>query len=248
MGDDALHLFERASGAVLVCFAQLGDEHEVSAEDVGWQVAMVPVVPMKKSALLPAVNGIVRGVEVEDDLVRRPVMGIEEELNEEPLQRAGIVQDLEVSPIRMERRRRRLEAIERCVPGESSPRIPRHAPALAERVRFAHRQGKHRVAAERVVIVEILVAAGERKHALGEELCERVLNESWISVICEAGCDAAKTIAQLRGFTQQKGSSVTRDVPAVEGGVNAPAAQGMKREANWGTPVAAPALLCLPVV
>jgi hypothetical protein len=54
---------------------------------------------MKKSALLPAVNGIVRGVEVQDDLVRRPVMGIEEELHEEPLQRAGIVQDLEVSSI-----------------------------------------------------------------------------------------------------------------------------------------------------
>jgi hypothetical protein len=91
VGDDALHLFERASGAVLVRFAQLGDEHEVSAEDVEWQVAIVTVVPMKKSALLPAVNGIVRGVEVQDDLVRRPVMGIEEELNEEPLQRAGIV-------------------------------------------------------------------------------------------------------------------------------------------------------------
>lgn len=145
------------------------------------------------------------------------------------------MQDLEVSPIRVERRRRRLEAIERCVPGEGSPRIPRHAPALAERVSFAHRQGKHRVASERVVIVEVLVAAGERKHALGDELCERVLNEGWIAVIYEAGCDAAKKIAQLRGFTQQKGTSVTRDVPAVEGDVNAPPAQGMKREANWGT-------------
>jgi hypothetical protein len=80
---------------------------------------------------------------------------------------------------------------------------------------------------------------------LGDELCERVLNEGWIAVIYEAGCDAAKKIAQLRGFTQQKSTSVARDVPAVEGGVNAPPAQGMKREANWGPPCWHRLLLCV---
>ena len=64
-----------------------------AAEHVERQVAVAVVVAVEEPALLMAVQGIVGGVEVENDLPRRPAVRVEEQLDQQPLDRRRVVAD-----------------------------------------------------------------------------------------------------------------------------------------------------------
>jgi hypothetical protein len=46
------------------------------AEDIQWQITIVPIISAKKSPFLTSVHRIARGIHVEDDLWRRLVIAL----------------------------------------------------------------------------------------------------------------------------------------------------------------------------
>ena len=70
---------------------ELGRQQMPAAEHVKRQVAVAIIVAVEEPAFLMAVQRIVGGVEVEDDLLGRPVVRLEEEVDEQALDRRGVM-------------------------------------------------------------------------------------------------------------------------------------------------------------
>ena len=84
LGDDPRHLLDRAGRGVDVGAAQLGRQQMPAAEDVERQIAVAVVIAVEEAPLLMPVQRIVGGVEIEDDLLRRRAVRLEEEIDEQP--------------------------------------------------------------------------------------------------------------------------------------------------------------------
>ena len=93
---DARDLFDGPGRRIDVGAPQLGGQQVAPAEDVERQVAVAIIVPMEEPAFLMAVDRIVGGVEVEDDLFGRAPMAVLEERHEQHLDGRRIVADLVV--------------------------------------------------------------------------------------------------------------------------------------------------------
>ena len=97
VGDDALDLLEGSGGGIDVGGSQQGAEQMAGAEDIERQVAVAPVIAMKEAVLLLAVEGIVGGIEIEDDGIGGLRMSLQEQFNQQGLQGLGVVVDLVVA-------------------------------------------------------------------------------------------------------------------------------------------------------
>ena len=71
LADDARDLLDRAGRGVDVRAPQLGRQQMAAAEDVERQVAVAVVIAVEEPAFLVAVQRIVGGIEIEDDLLGR---------------------------------------------------------------------------------------------------------------------------------------------------------------------------------
>lgn len=97
LAHDALDLLNRAGGRVDVGGPQLGAQKVIAAEDVERQVAVVAVVAVEEPPLLVAVQGIVRGIQIQHDLFGRSGVRAHEQLDEQRLDRHRIVADLVIA-------------------------------------------------------------------------------------------------------------------------------------------------------
>ena len=66
-------------------------------EDVEGEIAVAFVVAVEEAVLLFPVEGIVGGVEIEDDLIGGLRMGLDEQVHQEGLQGFGVMVDLVVA-------------------------------------------------------------------------------------------------------------------------------------------------------
>lgn len=87
LGHDALELLDAALRGIDVRAPEPRQQQVVAAEDVERQVAVVAVVAVEEAALLGPVEGIIRGIEIEDDGLRGLLEGAQEELDEERVHR-----------------------------------------------------------------------------------------------------------------------------------------------------------------
>jgi DDE family transposase len=85
LGNDARHRLDRAVRRIQARAPQLGVQQMASAEHVKRQIAVAVVIAMEEPALLLAMHRIVGGVEIENDLARRPLMRLQEQINQQPL-------------------------------------------------------------------------------------------------------------------------------------------------------------------
>ena len=95
-----------------------------AAEDVKRQVAVTVVVAVEVPALLLAVHGIVGSIEINDDARWRPVVGVEEEIDNQPLDCLRVMVEL-VVPVTADLARM-LEPIERRLAGEPVTGLVEH--------------------------------------------------------------------------------------------------------------------------
>jgi hypothetical protein len=95
--DDPLELVCGPVGAVGIGAAQAGDEQVLAAEDIEREVAVVAVVAVEEAAFLMTVDGVVGRVEIEDDLLGRVGVRLQEQLDEEPLDRRLVMRDLVIA-------------------------------------------------------------------------------------------------------------------------------------------------------
>jgi hypothetical protein len=114
-----------------------------------------------------AVQRIVGRIQIEDDLLRRPAMGLQKDIYEQPLNRRRIVADLVVA---RGHRPAQLQPIKGA--------LARNRRALRPAgLKLARQDRHHRVVAELVMIGQILVAERDPKHSLTYKCLSLVLDQ-----------------------------------------------------------------------
>ena len=68
-----------------------------AAEDVERQIAVAVVVAVEEAPFLVAMQRVVGGVEIEDDLLRRACVGLDKEVDKHPLDCRRIMADLVIA-------------------------------------------------------------------------------------------------------------------------------------------------------
>jgi hypothetical protein len=171
------------------------------------QVAVAVVVALQEPALLLSVQRIVGGIEIERDLAGRLGVGIQEQVHEQRLDRAGIDADPGIAawlgtPV--------LQPVQRAF-----ARQRRAIAAPGFKLAGQHRQ--HRVVAEFIVVNEVLVAERDADHALHQQGLKAVFDKGRVAMVLKARSQPPGQADHLVGGAQQQRTSITGDVSAVEG-------------------------------
>ena len=131
---------------------------------------------MEEPPLLLAVQRIVRRIEVENDLLWRSRVRLNKQVDQQILDRHRIVADLVVA-----RRLQlaQLQPVERRLAGN------RRA-VLAPRFQLARQHRHHRIVAQFVVVVEILIAERDREHPLADQCRDLMLDQFRAPLVVKA--------------------------------------------------------------
>ena len=93
---------------------------------------------------------------------------------------------------------------------------------------------EQRVRAERVAVVGILIAAGNRQHAEAQHGGERVDDLCLIAPVADAACQRVGEAEAALRLAQQDEPAVRRDQAAIEGGGHLLALDGWQMEGEKG--------------
>ena len=147
--DNAGDFLHRTGRGVDVRAAQLGCQQLIAAEHIKRQIAVAIVVAVEEAAFLTAVQRIIGGVEIEDDLFRRLFMRLNEQIHQQLFDGRRIMSNLVIA-----RRLRpaQLQTVERRLAGHRRT-------ILAMGLKLAGQHRHHRIMAQLVVVVEILIAS-----------------------------------------------------------------------------------------
>ena len=161
---------------------------------------------MEEAALLMAVQRVVGGVEIEDDLLRRAAMGLNEQVDQQPLDHRPIVADLVVAG---RRRPAQFEPVQR--------RLARHRRAiLAAGFELAGEDRHHRVMAELIVVDQVFIAERQSEHPLADQRLDLVLNQLWAARVTEAGREAIDEADRPVSRAKQHRAGIRSDASAVK--------------------------------
>jgi hypothetical protein len=163
---------------------------------------------MEEPAFLMAMPRIVGRVEIEDNLARYGGVAVEEELDEQALDRRRVVADLVVTA---RSRRRVLEPVERALAGERGT-------ALTSGGELAGKGRQHRIVAQLIVIDQVLIAECDAEHPLRDHRRDAVLDQPRRPAIIEAGRKSGDQADRPVGRAQQQRAGIRGHLPAVEGG------------------------------
>jgi hypothetical protein len=181
---------------------------------------------MEEAAFLAAVQRVVGGIQVEDDLLRRRLVRVETELDEQPLDRRTVVSDLVVA--RRLARRRMLKPVERALSCHRRAVLPPGS-------ELAREDRHHRVVPKLIVVDKVLVAQCDSDNPLADQRRHRVLNLSLRPAVAEAGGKALdEPDCPVRGSQQQR-TSIRGHCPAVERRHHTAALDHSKRECLCAT-------------
>jgi hypothetical protein len=161
---------------------------------------------MEEPTLLMPVQRVVGGVEIENDPLGRRLVRLEEEGDEQALDRHRVVADLVVAA---RRHRRVFEPVERALAGER-----RTTPALGDELAGERRQ--HRIVAQLVVIDQVLVAERDAEYALGHHRLDRVLDLGLDPAVVEAGREPGHEPDGTIRRAEQQRPRIGRDLAAIE--------------------------------
>ena len=171
------------------------------AEDVERQVAVALVVAVEEPAFLLSVQRIIGGIEIERDLRRRLGVGIKEQIDEQGLNGGRIGGDAGIAGGLVAAE---FEPVQRALARQ------RRAVAAGGH-QLVRQRRQHRVMAELVVVIEILIAQRNADNPLHHQRLDRVLGVGGITTILEAGRQATGQPQHPVRRPQQQGTGVTGD-------------------------------------
>src|SRR5215471_17964148 len=146
------------------------------AENIERQITVTVVISVEEPPLLLTMYRIIRRIEVENDLFRRPLMRLQKQVDKEPLDSNRIMADLVVA--------RRLQSAQ-LHPVER--RLAGHRRTIfAPRFELARQYRHHRVMAQVVVVVQVLIAKRNPKHPLPNQSHNLVFDQILLSDIVKA--------------------------------------------------------------
>ena len=178
-----------------------------AAEHVERQVAVAAVVAVKEPPLLLTVQRVVGGVEVEDDLLRWPLVRLQEQVDEQVGQRRRVMADLVIAVIRPQRGV--FQAVQRALAGER-----RAVRALG--LELLGEQREHRIVAQLVVVVHVLVTERDADDPLPDQRRKRVHHLVLLALIDEARGHPLDQADRAIGVPQQQPAAVRTHGAGVE--------------------------------
>ena len=196
--------------------AQPRAQQLVAAEDVQRQITVATVVTVEEAALLHAMQRIVRRVQVQPDLPRRLAVRPHEQPDQQVVERLRLRHDALVAMYRRLRGVAQLQTVQRARTRQRRTPIALPHPARARRIHLARRQRQQRVAAQFVVIVEVLVTQRQRVHALRQQRAHVMLDARRVAVIDETPGQPFRQPDALVHFAKQQTAAVGTHVPTVE--------------------------------
>jgi hypothetical protein len=163
---------------------------------------------VEEATFLIAVQGIVGRIEVENDLLGRPLVRLEEEVDEQALDRRIVVPDLVVA-----------RGLDRCVlePVQGALAGERRAvPALG--CELAGENREHRIVAQLVVVDQVLIPERDTEHPLRHHRRDGMFDLRPGAVVDEARCEPPDQMDRPIGRAEQQPASLRGVVAAVERG------------------------------
>ena len=188
-----------------------------AAEDVERQIAVRVVVAVEETAFLVTVQGIIGGVEIEDDAAQGLGVRIEEQVDEQRLDRLVVVADPVVAADAASQRL--LKPVERRLSGN------RRA-ALAARLELARQHGHHGIMAQMIVVVEVLVAERKAEQTLADERLQAMLDQLGRTRVDEAARKPRHEADRLVCLPEQQRTRIRGHRPAIEASHNLAALHG----------------------
>ena len=173
---------------------------------------------MEEPPLLLAVQRIIGRIEIENDLPRRARVRLQEQVDKQIPDRHRIVADLVVA-----RRRKlaQLQPVERRLAG--------HRRAIrTPRLELARQHRHHRIVAQLVVVVEILVAERDPEHPLTDQRHDLVLDQFRPSLVVKARRKPIHHSDRSIRRAQQQRSRVRRHQPGIKCGFHSATFDGSK--------------------
>ena len=153
---------------------------------------------MEEPPFLIPVQRIVGGVEIKDDLLRHPIVRLQEQLDRQRLDRRRVIADLVIA--------------RRFQPAQLQPvqrRLARHRRAvLPPRRKLARQHRHHRIVPQIVVIVEVLISKRDRKHPLTHQRRNLVLDQLRATPVAKARRKATNQINGPIRRAQKQGSRI----------------------------------------
>lgn len=99
---------------------------------------------------------------------------------------------------------------------------------LAGGVPFAHQGGQQLIAAQPVVIIQVLIAEGQGVDALAQQMHERVLRALWIAVIGKPIGQSGGKVQPLIDLAQERSPTVGGELHAVKGHLQTATLKGLE--------------------
>jgi hypothetical protein len=199
-------LFDRTGRRVDIGTPQLGRQQMRAAENVQRQITIAVVIAVKEPPLLMPVQRVVGGVEIEDDLLGRLLVRLQEQIDKQRLDLGAIPGD---PVIARQLRPAPLQPVERRFAGQR-----RTIPAAGRQLAGQHRHC--RVVAQLVVIDQIFIAQRNSEHALPDQRRHFVLDQFRRAAV---GKTLGKPLDQPDCpicRPQQQGSRIRGDLAAVK--------------------------------
>jgi len=175
---------------------------------------------VEEPALLVAVQWVVGRVQVEHHPLGRHAMRVEEEIDQQTLDRRRIMGDLAVA---LRADRRMLEPVERALAGERCAVRP-------PRLELAGQHRHHRVVAQLVVVDHVFITERDPDHPLTDQRRDGVLDARRIPAVAEAGRKALDQTNGAVGCPEQQRTGVRGHCSAVEPGHHRATVHRSKRE------------------
>ena len=206
VSNDALDFLHRAFRSVHAGRPQFGGQQMAPAEHVQRQIAVAVIITVEEPSFLVPVHRVIGRIEIEDDLVRRLPVRFHKQVDQKPLDGDRILANLVVA--------RRLQPaqfhpVERRFPGHR-----RTIFALGFQLACQHRH--HRIVAQFVVVVEVLVAKRDASHPLRHQRHDLMLDILLTASVTETRSKSGHQPDRTIGRAQQQRSRIRRDHTPVE--------------------------------
>ncbi len=161
---------------------------------------------MKEPPLLLPVHRIIGRIEIEDDLFRRALVRVQEQVDHEPLDGDRIVTDLVIArrlqPAQLQPVQRRLAGNRRAV--------------LASCFQLARQYRHHRIVAQLVMVIEILIAERDPEHPLTQQGRDLMFDQLLAPCVVKAGGKPLRQFDRMIRRPQKQRAGIRGDRPAVE--------------------------------
>ena len=196
--------------------AQPAARDMLATGDMEGKMAVAAIIAVKEPALLPAMHRIIGGIHVQDDLLGCLLMRLEEQIDEQPVDPAGIGNDplATVGPGPL--RAARLQPVQRARCRKGMAAIAQPGTMAADQVRAAAGRRKGRIVPQPVVMARILMAGRKRHDTPGNRQGNGMPAPPPNAIIGKAGGKTPGDVQEPVSLPQQKGTAIGRHPSAVE--------------------------------